>query len=114
LSNVDLRNNRVFNALPLGSLPALSIVDLRGNRIENFVHVHPVIGKSYLGNNPICSFPQPLTPQVAEACKREPSRILDVNIHVFDELAVQPLVVCPRPNCLQLQPHVIVGPLIHQ
>ncbi|TIO50385.1 MAG: leucine-rich repeat domain-containing protein [Mesorhizobium sp.] len=114
LSNVDLRNNRVFNALPLGSLPALSVVDLRGNRIENFVHVHPVIGKSYLGNNPICSFPQPLAPPVAEACKREPLRIFDVNIHVFDEIAVQPSINCRGPNCLQLQPHVILGPLIHQ
>ncbi|MER8799657.1 leucine-rich repeat domain-containing protein [Mesorhizobium sp. M0998] len=111
LSDIDLRNNRVFDALPLGSLPALSVVDLRGNRIENFASVHPVIGKTYLGNNPICSFPQPLLPQVAEACNREPWRIFDGNIHLHDAIAVQPSVICPRPNCLQL---IIVGPQIHQ
>ncbi len=114
LSNVDLRNNRVFNALPLGSLPALSIVDLRGNRIQNFTQVNPVIGKAYLGNNPICSFPLPLAPQIAEACKREPPRIFDVNIGVLDRIIAQPSVPCTLPNCLQLRPRVIVGPLVHQ
>jgi internalin A len=119
LSNLDLRDNRIVNAAQLAPLPALSIVDLRGNRIAHFGQVSPVVGSSYLGDNPVCSFPTPLHPLVDQACKRKPPLVLidvivrDPHISVFQP-AVQPSVVCVRPDCLQLQPSFRVSPFIHQ
>lgn len=121
LSNVDLRNNRVVNAAPLGSLPALSIVDLRGNRVATLAQVQPVIGKTYLGGNPICSFRANI-PQVNDACKRVPLLVFPINpdIHVLDGLTTTTTPAtnfgaCPGPTCatVLVQPHVIVGPIFN-
>lgn len=82
LVRLDLSNNRIPFITPLVANGAATSIDLRRNMIGNVQLADiPVLAVAYLGDNPVCGFPNFFVPSfpfdhVFQACQRVPPPIV--------------------------------------
>lgn len=114
LVRIDLSSNRIPFMTPLVANGAASVIDLRRNMIAQAQLADiPVLAVAYLGENPVCAFPNIFNPSfpfeaVVQACQRVPPLVFLGGNRFTEFLLTQP----PEELCVTC-PEIRIRPEIH-